>query len=386
VARIGIDLTALLPQATGVDQILLNLVRHLGRLDGANRYVLFVNVGDRPRFGDSLGPNFRLVPVCLRPRPFRLAFQQALLPAVATALALDVLHSPAFIMPLWRGRTRHVLTVHDMTFFSLPDCHIPLRRSRPFRRAVVHSIRHADLVCVPSHHVRRDLLERVSGVPEGRIRVVGWGVGEEFRPHPADAARAVARRLGIAVPYILHVGTIEPRKNLDHLVESYRRLVGARAVDEHLVLAGRLGWSYDDLLARLAAPELRDRVHLVGYVGQEDLPLLYAGARLCVYPSLEEGFGLPPLEAMACGVPTVSSRSSALAENLEGAAELVPPGDVDALVAAMARLLRDEALRATRVRHGLERAAAFRWAETARAMVGCYEELAAAASGAHRRC
>jgi alpha-1,3-rhamnosyl/mannosyltransferase len=265
----------------------------------------------------------------------------------------------------------------------MPEHHIRLRRSPLFRSAVLHSIRRADLVCVPSQHVRGDLLARVAVAPE-RVRVVPAGVGDEFRPSSSGAIQAAVARLGLPARYILHVGTIEPRKNLGVLLESYRRLVDAHAVEEHLVLAGPRGWGYEGLLAQCANPALRDRVHLIGYVPQEDLPLVYAGARLCVYPSLEEGFGLPPLEAMASGVPVVSSRSSSLVENLAGAAELVAPEDVTALAAAMHRLLHDEALRVARVGAGLVRAGAFRWTETARATRACYEEVSPSRAAVQR--
>jgi len=249
--KIGIDLTALLPQATGVDNYLINIVRHLGQLDRANRYLLFTNGPDRHRFGDALPPNFTIIPLAFRPRVFRLAFQQLLLPASAAAARLDVVHSPAFIMPLYRGRQHHVLTVHDMTFFSMPGYHIPLRRSGPFRRAVLHSIRHASLVSVHSRYVRDEVLRFVPDLPLQRVRVIAPGVSDEFRPCPPASARSVARRLGITAPYILHVGTIEPRKNLSRLVESYRLLLRNHRADEHLVLAGRLGWDYHDLLAKV---------------------------------------------------------------------------------------------------------------------------------------
>ncbi len=374
--NVGIDLTALLPEATGVDNYMLNLVLHLARLDHANRYMIFVNRADRDRFAGVLPRNFALVPICFRPRPARLTFQQVILPAAATALGLDVVHSPSFIMPLYRGRQRHLLTVHDMTIFSLPHYHIPLRRSALFRRVVAWSIRHADLVSVPSRSVQQDISRLLYSVPPERIRVIPQGIRDVFRPRPAEQAHARARRLGISAPYILYVGTIEPRKNLRRLVESYRQLITRDRVVEHLVLAGRLGWDYDGLLSQLSSPELRDRVHLTSYVHQDDLPWLYAGARLFVYPSWHEGFGFPPLEAMASGVPTIASRSSALAENLEGAAELVAPGDVEALTAAMRRLLHDDRLRLERTEQGLRRAAQFRWDQAARQVIGCYEELA----------
>jgi alpha-1,3-rhamnosyl/mannosyltransferase len=178
-------------------------------------------------------------------------------------------------------------------------------------------------------------------------------------------------------PYILYVGTIEPRKNLPCLVESYRQLIAKGDIREHLILAGRQGWDYQALLAQVNSPALRGRVLLPGYVPQGDLPWLYAGARLFVYPSLQEGFGFPPLEAMACGVPTIASLSSSLAENLRGAAELVPPDDGEALTAAMRRLLEDEQLHAQYRTLGLARAAQFRWEETARQTLNCYKALAA---------
>jgi alpha-1,3-rhamnosyl/mannosyltransferase len=157
------------------------------------------------------------------------------------------------------------------------------------------------------------------------------------------------------------------------LVEAYRRLVEAGAIKEHLVLAGKLGWGYEALLTQVSLPSLRGKVHLAGYVDQKDLPAVYAGARLFVYPSLHEGFGFPPLEAMACGVPVISTRSSSLAENLARAAELVAPDDIAGLAAAMQRLLTDDTLRAARRTLGLEQARQYRWERTARETLESYQ-------------
>jgi glycosyltransferase involved in cell wall biosynthesis len=312
---VAIDLTALLPDATGVDNYLTSLVTHLGRVDTTRIYTIFVNYEDRHLFDARLPRNFTVVPACARPRAARLLFQQLALPVAAAWRGVDVVHSPSFLMPLYR-------------------------------------------------------------VPPDRIRVVSPGIGEEFRPQ-AIAGLPHHSRASLPSSFILFVGTIEPRKNLERLVESYRRLIARSTVQEHLVLAGRLGWGYDELLHRIAEPELKGRVHLIGYVSQQDMPSLFAAARLFVYPSLEEGFGFPPLEAMACGVPTISSSSSSLVENLQGAADLIDPLDTDGLANAMHRLLEDEAWRSKRSADGLERAARFRWDETARQTVACYDELAA---------
>jgi alpha-1,3-rhamnosyl/mannosyltransferase len=281
-------------------------------------------------------------------------------------------------MPLYRGTQRHLLTVHDMTSFLLPGYHPPSRRGKMYESAVARSIRRADLVSVPSPSVRQNILDLLPDVSPAHVRVIPFGIDEAFRPGEPNAVKPVLERLGISQPYILYVGTLDPRKNLPRLLESYQQLVAEGNTPEHLVLAGQLGWSVDSLSTRLSAPELRGRVHAVGYVDDRDLPHLYSGARLFVYPSLLEGFGFPPLEAMACGTPVVASLSSSLKDNLEGAAELVPPEDVEGLTTAMRQLLRDEQLRARRIADGLERATKFRWERCAQQTLECYRELAGA--------
>jgi glycosyltransferase involved in cell wall biosynthesis len=376
VKRIAVDVTALLPESTGVDHYTKRLVVNLGKVDQRNQYKIFVNFEDRRVFEGLLPRNFEVVPLSLRPRPVRFLFQHVLLPLLARRWRADVVHSPVLIMPLYRGKRRHVLTIHDMTLFSLPHCHDTLHRSALYRHLVLRSIRHADLIFVPSRATQADVCRVVRDISPRRVRIIPLGVSEEFRLYSADETCAAVRRLQLPARYILYVGAINPRKNLQRLVESYRRLVSKSEIEEHLVLAGQLGWGYQDLLKQLDSPDLRGKVHLTGYVPQSDLPWLYAGATIFVYPSLQEGFGLPPLEAMACGVPTISSLSSSLTENLQGAAELVPPEDIEALTDAMRRLLQDESLRAKRREQGLERAARFCWKETARQTLDCYCEAA----------
>ena len=373
--RVAIDLTALSNTPTGVDVYLKELLIHLGRIDHTNDYRVFTNYEDRRVFESLLPPNFRIIARCLRPRLARLLFQQSWLP-VATRTC-DVVHSPSFLMPIYRGRQKHVLTVHDMTFFSLPNVHTRLRRSRMFRQAILRSIGRTNRVIVPSAVTKADILGLLPRLDPDRVHVIPHGVSSDFRPRRAEDLEETASRLRLPARYILHVGTIEPRKNLSLLVEAYQQLLRSAPIPEDLVLAGRLGWDYEPLLRTIDTADLRERVHLIGYVDRGDLPRLYAGARLFVCPSLYEGFGFPPIEAMACGVPTIASLSSSLTENLRGAAELVPLADVRALTAAMARLLRDDELRAGARKRGLERAAEFRWELTARATLRCYEELAA---------
>jgi glycosyltransferase involved in cell wall biosynthesis len=373
--RVGVDLTALLPVATGVDACIHELVLALGRVDRESRYTLFVNREDRDLFAGALPASFRVSPRCLRPRPVRLLFQQVGLPALALAARLDVVHSPSFIMPLVRGRQRHLLTVYDMTSFSLPECHEPLRRSRPYRWAILASLRRAHLVSVPSEATRQAVLRFLPEGAHGRVRVVAPGIGRCFAPSPPDEVERVRRRHRLERPYVVYLGTLEPRKNLVRLVDAFARLArGGRP--EELVLVGRPGWGQAPLEEAIAASGCGERVRRLGYVDRADLPPLLTGARVLVYPSLEEGFGFPPLEAMACGTPVVAADGSSLAENLTGAAELVPPTDVGALVEAMRRLLESPELHGLRRRQGLDRAARFSWERAAAETVACYRELA----------
>lgn len=372
--RIGVDLTAILPVATGVDTYLEELVLALGRVDRENRYTLFVNLEDRLRFRGVLPSSFRVAPFCLRPRPVRLLFQQVGLPALAFAAGLDVVHSPSFIMPLARGRQRHLLTVYDMTFFSRPECHEPLRRSRLYRWAILASLRRAHLVTVPSEATRRAVRAFLPEAAYRRVRLVPPGVDRSFAPAPAAEVSRVRQCHDLRGPYVLYLGTLEPRKNLVRLVEAFARLARAGR-PEDLVLAGRPGWGPEPLEAAIEASGVAHRVHRLGYVDRADLAPLLTGAEVLAYPSLEEGFGFPPLEAMACGTPVVAADGSSMAENLAGAAELVPPEDVTALAVAIKRLLSDPELHDQRRRQGLERAARFTWESTATATVECYRAL-----------
>lgn len=371
--RIAIDVTALLPQMTGIDTYLKHLVLHLSKVDQRNQYMIYHNHEDRRFFAENLPENFSHTSLSARSRPIRLISQQILLPAAVSGWKADVVHSPSFIMPYIRGAARHVLTVHDMTSFSHPHCHIMLRRSLLYRRMVLASLRRTDVVIAPSRATRQAILEFLPDLRTDRIHVTVPGISEEFRLCDPASVQEVVTRLTLPQPYILYVGTLEPRKNLPALVESYRRLVEAGAIKEHLVLAGKLGWGYEALLKQMQAPALRGKVHLAGYVDQQDLPAVYAGSRLFVYPSLHEGFGFPPLEAMACGVPVISTLSSSLVENLEKAAELVAPDDIVGLADAIRRLLTDDALRATRRTQGLEQASHYRWDQTARETLKSYQ-------------
>lgn len=373
--RVAIDLTALLPRRTGVDTYLLELVKHLAKIDRQNLYTLFVNVADRVHFDGTLGANMNVRALSGRPKPLRLAFQQCVLPVASALAGFDVIHSPSFLLPLWRGRARHLLTVHDMTFFTRPALHNRLHRSSLFRRAVRMSIRRANMVNVPSNAVRRDLLRLIPEVPSDRVRVTPWGIHPRFCIAAQSEVSVEVARLGLPQPYILSLGTIEPRKNQLAILEAFRLLIASGETRLHVVLAGGRGWNTRAVMDAADSPDLRERIHVLGYVPDEALPWLYRGASLFVYPSIDEGFGFPPLEAMACGTPVIASRGSSLEENLRGAACLVSPGSSKELADAISELIGDPVRRESLAQAGRERAARFRWEDTARLLLSCYESL-----------
>ena len=344
-------------------------------VDTTNQYRVYINFEDRTFF-ETLHPpqNFTIIPRSSRSRFFRLFFQQIWLPIAAFTWA-DVIHSPSFIMPMFKGKQRHILTIQDMTSFNLPQYHNALRASKPYRYLVTKSILLSDFIQVPSLATKNEILRLLPSVSPDKIRIISYGVTSAFRCYSQDEISPIVERYQINTPYILYLGTLEPRKNLSRLVASYEKLVKQHSVTADLVLAGGKGWKYEELLQQIENSEVKERIHLPGYVEKDDLPILYSGAKLFVYPSVEEGFGLPPLEAMACGVPVITSNCSSLVEYYSEAAVMVDPLSVEDISAAMYRILRDENMQQEYQKRGFSLAEEYRWENTAKSFVACYEEL-----------
>lgn len=373
--RIGIDLTSLLPISTGVDNYLIQLVIGLNQIDRKTHFTLFVNHEDRKKFTGQLQDNFSIIPISVRCRVIRFLAQQFLLPILAIYLRLDVLHSPSFFMPLFRGTQCHILTIHDMTMFSLPTCHTRFRRSWMFRFGVALSAKRSHLIIVSSHFVKKEIVRLLPSIEPDRIRVIPMGIGSHFKPQMTDMVDTLPIYLKRFLPYILFVGNIEPRKNLKLLIEGYQRAIKDHGLKENLLIVGKKDWGYRRILRLTSHAEIRKKIHFTGYVDDRILTSLYKNARLFIYPSIEEGFGFPPLEAMACGIPTIATDTSSLRENLRGAAKLVPPDDPEALRNAIIKMLRNKKIRKHFQQKGLERIKRFSWKETAIKTLACYEEL-----------
>ncbi len=304
--------------------------------------------------------------------PFSLT-QQWTVPRALARAGADLYHSLFYLMPLFPG-VPTVLSLMDLIPLVHPETQ-PAWKRAGFALAYRAALSRADALVAISESTRRDVCERF-GVAPGRIRVVPPAAHERFSPAPPDAVSGLRSRLGLPGPYLLYFGSNKPHKNLVRLVEAFLAVAPPRA-DLVLAVGGVWDPRYDEAKTAAAASPLRHRVRFLGPVDDGDLPALYSGALAFAFPSLYEGFGLPVLEAMACGTPVVTSATSSLPEVTGDAGLLVDPRSTDALAAALARLCDDESLRADLSARGRARASRFSWSRTARAHLDLYRELVA---------
>jgi glycosyltransferase involved in cell wall biosynthesis len=284
---------------------------------------------------------------------------------------IRLLHAPDFVLPPTHKGVRTILTVHDLSFVRVPES-APERLREYLNQVVPRSVRRADLILADSQATRQDLIAIYHTPPE-KVSVLYSGVDDRFYPiEDSTHLSKVRARYGIGGPYIFSVGTVQPRKNYGRLVEAFHRL---NQRDLKLVIAGGKGWLDDPLMRQVEALGLSERVRFLGFVPDDDLPALYSGAWVFAFPSLYEGFGLPPLEAMACGVPVVASNTSSMPEVVADAGLLVDPLDVDALTDALRRALDDQALRIRLINRGQLRVQAFSWDKAARQLREHYTAL-----------
>ena len=364
--RIGIDARITYYARGGIRNYVLHLLQALAGVDADTDYYVLHSRKDRSP--PLPGPNFHPL-ACWTPSHHRL--ERWALGMEIARLGLDLVHSTDFIPPAW-GYCRSVVTVHDLNFLHYPQFITP-ESHRYYTRQIAWAVRRASHVLADSHATLSDLVSLLKVRPE-KITVVHLAADPAFRPLPEARAAQVAARYNLEPGYLLFVGTLEPRKNLPGLLQAYRDLLDAQVTTAPLVVVGGKGWLYDEIFERVAALRLTDQVRFLHDVPDDDLPGLYNAASLLTTPSFYEGFGLPALEAMACGTPTVASATTSLPEVCGEGALSVPPQDEVALAEALHRLATDETLRHDLRARGIAQAARFPWSETARKTAAAYRQ------------
>ena len=356
-ARIGINAHLLSDEAgyrrAGIHQYIAQVLDHLPPPAPGSQYVLFSRhaaaLAGKPGFAVQASrwpTESRLV---------RIAWEQTAWPLAAAGEKLDLLHSMAFVTPLL-SRIPTVITVFDLSFMHYPDSFPPLQR-RYLQSQTARSCRKARRVITISESSRQDV-HQIFQVPLDRIDVVYPGVDAQYRPLPDADLAEFRRREALPQHFLLHVGTLQPRKNIPILLEALARL---RRPDLLLVLAGGKGWLYEEIFAQVIALGLENQVRFTGYVADAALPLWYNAATVLLFPSVYEGFGLPVVEALACGTPVIAARSSSIPEAGGEAALYFNPHDSEALAAQLTAVLDDQDLAASMREKGLIQARRFSW-------------------------
>ena len=365
--NIGIDVRPAAEEPAGIGRLVSNLAKHLALIDGRNSYVLYA------RSPIDLGienPRFRFVVRNFgSSTPGRLIWQLYLLFRALWIDRLDVLLTAAGLVPAVVTRDRCVLIVADLSHIFLSRHHAwksKMSGALLLRRAM----RRAHHIIAISEHTRKDILAFGRGsIPEHKVTTAYISCDDRFRTRldPTETER-VRQKYRLHNDYCLSVGTIEPRKNHVRLIRAFELIAPQHELID-LVIAGRKGWMWKDAIDALEQSAYRFRIHMLDFVEEQDLPALYSGATVFVYPSLFEGFGIPPLEAMAMGIPVITSSSSSLPEVVGDAAVCVDPNNVEQLAQAMARVLDDADLRRRLSKAGEEQAAKFSWISFAQSVL-----------------
>lgn len=368
--RIGFDATALPSKPVGAGRYIVRLVRSLAGMNTGHELVVFVQNTRRLLIDSPAIENVHWVETPEISPARRLLWEQIALPRLARQAGIDLLHSPHYTRPLDLP-CASVVTFHDMTFFLYPQLHTRVKRLF-FPWMMRMSARRADAIIADSVSTRRDAMQ-ILHVPENNIFTVPLGIGKEFhRITDSSLLEDCRRRYDLPQTFFLHVGLVEPRKNLPLLLGAYARL--AQVEDPpSLVVVGRMGWMYEDVHRQIESLQLQDRVIFTGYIPDQDLPLVYNLAQILLYPSRYEGFGFPPLEAMACGTPVITTAVSAMQDQVSDAGLLVPPQDEEALFDAMRRLMHDRLLQDDLSLRGQRQASLYTWDQTALKTLQVYQ-------------
>jgi glycosyltransferase involved in cell wall biosynthesis len=359
---------ALRPPITGIGRYTLNLVSHIGPALGTDSLVLFNMRGQKPI--DGVRADTVESPLPSGQELVRLFWEQAIVPLSARQHKIDVYHSPNHVLPLTLA-CKSVVTVHDLGF--LDRGLFNFRRYAYLNALTRPAIKKADLIICISEFTKRELETKFPST-RGKTRVVYQGLDDRFAFPPNENDVAEFKRDRGLGPFVLFIGAIEPRKNLARLIQAFGRAVQNENLPHELILCGPPGWRNDAVKKAWQSSPVRNRVRFMKYVPNEEVPLWYAAADALAFPSLSEGFGLPVLEAMACGTPVVTSDYSALPELAGDAAVLVSPRSAHSIADGLVKVLTDRPLAQDLSARGLERSRLFTWKTAADQTAAIYRE------------
>jgi len=412
--KIGIDYTSAATQGAGIGRYTRELMRALLALPSDNRYSFFYAKSHRIDESEIRNQQSEIRRLPFHDKWLMRIWQRLRIPIPVELIVgrVDLFHSPDFTLPPTLPGVPTLLTVHDLSFIRDPESAWPSLRAF-LNKAVPRSVKRATHVLADSQATKDDLIE-LFGTPAEKITVLYAGVDARFAPvrNQAEIDRVCAK-YQLPRPFILSLGTLQPRKNYARLIEAFGQLIGTQhpstaprahseqseaksknahgsahalsaergraardaATDFHLAITGGEGWMYETIFEQVKRSGLEDRVHFPGFVDDADLPALYSAADLFAYPSLYEGFGLPLLEAMACGTPVVGSNTSSLPEVIGDAGQQVDPRNVDDIARALRQMIDQPDLRERSIGLGLERAKLFTWDKAARELLAIYDQL-----------
>ncbi len=368
--KIGWNVSVLKKQLSGVGNYIEKILKQVKKLGLSNKIVLF---------GSNNNYNYKSLnfenlilynKIISKKKLLRVIWEQIFLPLKLRQLDVDILHCPAHVIPIF-SKQKSILTIHDLAFKLFPKTF--KWQNRIYLNFIVPlSIKRADKIIAVSNNTKNDIVKEYNVNPN-KINVIYNGLDEKFKILKEDTViNKLKAKYELPQNFILYLGTLEPRKNLKNLIKAFDNLEES---NKKLVIAGGKGWLYKDIFSLVREKKLENDIIFTGYVDKEDIVPLYNAATLFVYPSLYEGFGLPPLEAMACGTPVITSNVSSLPEVVGDAAITVDPKNINELSEAISNVLSNEDLQNEIIQRGIERAKLFTWENAAIETVKVYEEV-----------